>query len=73
MVRLPADLRHGEPATDFARKGVGYLGVAWNYLYLACLGIALEGMCTTLAFEIATVPAQVTKQGFALHCTVTVS
>lgn len=64
--RLSADLWYGEPATDFAGKDVGFLGVARNRLNFACVGIAPEGMYTALALEIAAVQAQMAKQG-SLH------
>ncbi len=70
---LSADLGYRQAATDFSRKNIGDLSMSWHCLNLAGIGIRPERVRTALAFEIAAVFAQMAKQRFSLHCTVTVS
>ena len=53
---LGPDLWHSEVATDFAREAVGDLYVPRHRLHRTGLGIAPQGMGTSLTLEVTSVP-----------------
>jgi hypothetical protein len=53
---LGADFWHREVATDLAREAVGDLRVPRHRLHRTGLGIAPQGMGTSLTLEVTSVP-----------------
>src|SRR5712691_8005530 len=70
---LSPDLWHRKVATDLASKAVGDLRVPRHRLHRTSLGIAPQGMGTSLTLEVTPVPPQMLEQTAPLHPTMTVS